>query len=60
MHNKGSLPVEVIAVTILILLLLVVLAIGFQDQISQLFNSFGNLLKGTTETVNTINISELK
>ena len=60
MHNKGSLPVEVIAVTILILLVLVVLAIAFQDQIAKLFSSFGSLLKGTTETVNTINISELK
>jgi len=59
MPKKGSLPVEVIAVTILILLVLIVLAIAFQDQISQLFTSFGNLLKGTTETVNTININEL-
>jgi hypothetical protein len=60
MSKKGTLPVEVIAVTILILLVLVVLAIAFREQISQLFTSFGNLLKGTTETVNTININELK
>jgi len=51
--------VEVIAMTILILLVLVVLAIAFRSQISQLFSSLGNLLKGTTETVNTINISKL-
>lgn len=59
MFKKGSLPVEVIAVTILILLVLVVLAIAFREQIAQLFGSFGNILKGTTESVNTINISEL-
>jgi len=60
MPKKGALPVEVIAVTILILLVLVVLAIAFRSQISDLFASLGNLLKGTTETVNTININELK
>jgi len=59
MSKKGALPVEVIAMTILILLVLVVLAIAFRSQISQLFSSLGNLLKGTTETVNTINISKL-
>jgi len=59
MSKKGALPVEVIAVTILILLVLVVLAITFREQIAQLLSSFGNLLKGTNETVNTINISKL-
>ena len=53
-------PLETIAVTILILLVLVVLAITFREQISQLFSSFGNLLKGTTESVNTINIEQLQ
>ena len=60
MHKKGVLPVEVIAVTILILLVLVVLAIAFREQISQLFGSFNNLLKGTTESVNTINLEQLQ
>ncbi|MBS3134851.1 hypothetical protein J4406_00555 [Candidatus Woesearchaeota archaeon] len=61
MSKKGSaMPLETIAVTILILLVLVVLAIAFREQISQLFSSFGNLLKGTTESVNTINIEQLQ
>ena len=61
MSKKGSaMPLETIAVTILILLVLVVLAITFREQISQLFSSFGNLLKGTTESVNTINIEQLQ
>ena len=60
MSKKGSLPVDVIAVTILILLVLVILAIAFREQIAQLFSSFGQLLKGTTESVNTINIEQLQ
>tara|TARA_Y100000034_G_scaffold136460_1_gene213057 strand:- start:1639 stop:1821 length:183 start_codon:yes stop_codon:yes gene_type:complete len=60
MYKKGALPVEVIAVTILILLVLIVLAIAFREQIAQLFSSFSKLLTGTTESVNTINISRLQ
>jgi len=60
MSKRGALPVEVIAVTILILLVLVVLAIAFREQIAQLIASFGKLLTGTTESVNTINLEQLQ
>jgi len=60
MSKRGALPVEVIAVTILILLVLVVLAIAFREQIAQLLASFGKLLTGTTESVNTINLEQLQ
>lgn len=60
MFKKGNISVEVIAVTILILLVLIVLAIAFRGQISQLFSSFGQIITGTTDTVNTINISQLQ
>jgi len=60
MHKKGSLPIEVIAVTILILIVLVVLSIVFREQLGQLFASFSKLITGTTESVNTINISQLQ
>ena len=60
MSKRGALPVEVIAVTILILLVLVVLATAFREQIAQLLASFGKLLTGTTESVNTINLEQLQ
>ena len=60
MFKKGALPIEVIAMTILILLVLVVLSIAFREQLGQLFGSFGKLITGTTESVNTINISKLQ
>ena len=60
MSKRGALPVEVIAVTILILLVLVVLALAFREQIAQLLASFGKLLTGTTESVNTINLEQLQ
>ena len=60
MFKKGELTVEVIAVTILILLVLIVLAIAFREQIGQLLGSFSQILKGTTESANTININQLQ
>ena len=59
MSKKGNISVEVIAVTILILLVLVVLAIAFREQITALFSSFTQIIQGTTNEVNTINIEEI-
>lgn len=58
MSKKGALPIEVIAVTILILLVLVVLAIAFREQITDLIASFGKLITGTTDTINTLDIEK--
>ena len=59
MSKKGvALPLETIAITILILLVLVVLAIAFREQIGDLFSSFKQLITGTTDTINTLDIEK--
>ena len=60
MSKKGvNLSLETIAVLILVLLVLVILAIAFREQISGLFTSFTEIIRGTTDSVSNVDITEL-
>ena len=56
--KKADLSIQTIAVAIIVLIVLIVLVIAFRSQIAQLFNSFTNLISGTTESASDINFKE--
>ena len=59
MSKKGvALPLETIAIIILVLLVLIVLSVAFREQITDLFSSFKNLITGTTDTINNLDIEK--
>jgi Na+-driven multidrug efflux pump len=58
-RKAASLTINTLVVTILALLVLIVLAVAFRSQISSLFTSLGDLIKGTSDSLNNVEISEI-
>jgi len=59
MSKNGEMSITVIVALILALLVLVVLVIAFRSQISTLFGSFKELISGTNESINSIDLNSL-
>ena len=47
--KKGELSINTIIVLIIAVIVLLVIVIAFRQQISQLFNSFSNIITGTQD-----------
>jgi len=59
MSKNGELSITVIVAIILALIVLIVLVFAFRSQISSLFSSFTELIKGTNESVSSVDLGSL-
>ena len=59
MSKNGELSITVIVTIILALIVLIVLVFAFRSQISALFNSFIELIRGTNESASNIDLGSL-
>ena len=57
--KKAEMTIQVIVGIILALIVLIILVLAFRGQISELFKGFAQLITGTVENTQTINISSL-
>ena len=57
--KKADLSLQTIAIAIIVLVVLVVLVIAFRSQISSLFSSLGDIIKGTKESASDVNFKDL-
>lgn len=57
--KKGELSITVIVSIIIALIVLIVLVIAFREQIAKLFSTFSNLIGGTAETAEQIDVGSI-
>ena len=56
--KRAELSLQTIAVAILILIVLFVLIFAFRSQIAGLFESFGNIITGVTDSSKDVNLKD--
>jgi len=57
--KKAEMTIQVVVWIILALLVLVILVVAFRGQLSELFKGFTQLISGTVETTQSINLSSI-